>query len=685
MGNSKAFITACKIAGLLATVTPVWASGVTAANLEEVVVTAGRIVLAGEPRAASEGTVFHEQLENRPLLRTGEILEVVPGLIVTQHTGDGKANQYFLRGFNLDHGTDFLTRVEGMSVNMPTHGHGQGYMDLNFVIPELVERVTYHKGTYYPELGNFSAAGAAEFRYFDRLEPVLSITGGEDDYLRAVAAGSIPLKGGDLLVALEYNTTDGPWDLPQDLRKVNGVARYSQVSDDGTWSLDFMAYEGDWTATDQIPLRAVQNGTIGRFGFVDPSNGGETHRYSLSGQGHREFGVRRLDYSAWAMDYRLQLFSNFTYALDPVNGDQFEQFDDRRVFGGSLAWTQPLDAAERWQLRTGIELRHDDIAPVGLYLTTARERHTTIRQDDVRQTLAGLWAGLETRWMEKFRSEIGLRYDIIDYEVDSDLVANSGSGSDDLMSPKLSLVFGPWHETEFFLAAGQGFHGNDIRGATITVDPIDGVTPVDQVTPLVAADGMEAGLRTAIIPRMQLSVALWQLEVDSELLFIGDGGATEASRPSRRRGVEVGMYARPTDWMIVDADLAWSEPRFRDDDPAGDHIPGAVERVASLGVTFDLDSGWYGGARLRYLGPSALIEDDSVRAPGSTLVNLEAGRRFGKRLKLTLGVYNAFDEDASDIRYFYESLLPGEPAPVEDIHFHPVEPRTVRLTVEAKL
>ena len=664
---------------------PALASGVTAADLEEVVVTAGRIVLAGAPRAASEGTVFHEQLENRPLLRTGEILEVVPGLVVTQHTGDGKANQYFLRGFNLDHGTDFLTQVEGMPVNMPTHGHGQGYMDLNFVIPELIERVTYHKGTYYPELGNFSAAGAAGFRYFDRLPPVLSLTGGEDDYLRAVAAGSLPLAGGDLLLALEYNSTDGPWELPQDLRKANGVARYERRTDEGSWSVDLMAYDGEWTATDQVPLRAVRDGTIGRFGFIDPSSGGETHRYSLSGQGHRNFGARRLDWSAWAMDYRLELFSNFTYALDPVNGDEFEQFDDRQVFGGSLAWTQPLDANARWQLRTGLELRHDDIAPVGLYLTTARERHDTIREDEVRQTQVGAWAGLETRWTEKFRSEVGLRFDTIDHEVDSDLAANSGSGSDDLVSPKLSLVFGPWRDTEFFVAAGQGFHGNDIRGATITVDPVDGATPVDPVTPLVEADGMEAGLRTAIIPRVQLALALWQLEVDSELLFIGDGGATEASRPSRRRGVELGLYARPTDWMIVDADLAWSEPRFRDGDPAGDRIPGAVERVASLGVTFDLDGGWYGGARLRYLGPSALIEDNGVRAPGSTLVNLEAGRRLTERLKVTLGIYNAFDEDASDIRYFYESQLPGEPAPVADIHFHPVEPRTARLTVDFAL
>ena len=677
---------ACAITVFMTPASPVLAGGLTSANLQEVVVSARRIVLMGEPRAASEGTVLREQIENRPLLRTGELLEVVPGLIVTQHTGDGKANQYFLRGFNLDHGTDFATRVEGMGVNMPTHGHGQGYMDLNFVIPELVERVIYRKGTYYPELGNFSAAGAADFRYLDRVEPFVLLTGGEDDYLRAVAAGTTPLAGGELLGALEYDSNDGPWELPENLRKNLGVVRYSRDTEGGGFSIDLMGYDGSWDSTDQIPLRAVKDGTIDRFGFIDPTNGGNTHRYSISTEGYREFGDRRLDFSAWAMDYKLQLFSNFTYAIDTANGDQFEQFDDRQVLGGSATWTQPFTVAGRaWSWRIGLEARSDDIDPVGLYLTTARVRHDTVREDQVRQTLVGLWTGLDTHWTETFRTELGVRYDTIDYTVDSDLALNSGSGSDDLVSPKLSLVFGPWNETEYFIAAGRGYHSNDIRGATITVDPADGVTPVDRVTPLVAADGMEAGVRTALLPRTQVSLAVWQLEIDSELLFIGDGGATEASRPSRRRGIEFGIYARPTDWMIVDGDLAWSEPRFRDDDPAGGHIPGAVERVASLGLTFTSDTGWFGGARLRYLGPSALIEDNSIRAPDSLLINLEAGRRINDHLKLRLGLYNAFDSDASDIRYYYESQLPGEAAPVADIHLHPVEPRTLRLTIEARV
>jgi outer membrane receptor protein involved in Fe transport len=448
----------------------------------------------------------------------------------------------------------------------------------------------------------------------------------------------------------------------------------------------FMGYEGEWNATDQVPLRAVNDGTISRFGFIDPTSGGETHRYSLSTQGHFEFGDRRLDYTAWALDYRLQLFSNFTYATDPVNGDQFEQFDEREALGGSLEWTQPFETGGlAWSWRSGADVRHDDIAPVGLYRTTARERHDTIREDAVRQTLVGLWTGLETRWTETLRTEAGMRYDAIDYAVESDLALNSGRGRDDLVSPKFSAVLGPWRETELFVAAGQGFHGNDIRGATIAVDPVDGVTPVAPVSPLVPAEGLEVGLRTALLPRTQLSLALWQLEIDSELLFIGDGGATEASRPSRRRGIELGIYARPTDALVLDADIAWSRARFRDEDPVGDHVPGAVERVASLGVTFDAGRAWFAGARLRYLGPAALVEDDSVRAPDTLLVNLEAGRRLGERVELRLGLYNALDSKANDIRYYYESQLPGEPAPVADVHFHPVEPRTLRLTLTALL
>ena len=336
-----------------------------------------------------------------------------------------------------------------------------------------------------------------------------------------------------------------------------------------------------------------------------------------------------------------------------------------------------------------VELRHDDIDPVGLYLTTARERRATIREDAVRQTQSGAWAGLATRWMEKFRSEAGLRYDRVDYEVDSGLAANSGSGSDDLVSPKLSLVFGPWHDTEFFAAAGQGFHGNDIRGATITVDPVDGVTPVDQVTPLVAADGIEAGLRTAILPRMQLSLALWQLEIDSELLFVGDGGTTEASRPSRRYGIELANYYSVTDWLTLDLDVSLSRARFRDSDPAGREIPGSVESVVAAGITVDDLRGFFGTIRLRYFGPRPLIEDDSVRSDDTILLSARVGYRFDETWTLAAEVFNLLNRKDDEIAYFYPSRLLGEPAGpdeggIADVHVHPVYPVSFRVALSAR-
>ena len=668
------------------------ASGLTGANLEEIVITADRIQLTGEPRAASEGTVLGEQLAARPLLRVGELLEVVPGLIVTQHTGDGKANQYFLRGFNLDHGTDFSTRVEGVPVNMPTHAHGQGYMDLNFVIPEFTDRIVYRKGTYYPELGNFSAAGAADLYYVDTLPaPFVSVTAGQYSYLRGVAGGSIRLAGGSLLAGVEVDRTDGPWTNPEDLEKLSGLLRFSRDGESAGLSIDLMAYKGSWDSTDQVPQRAVKSGQLGRFDAVDPTTGGDSSRYSLSLQGYSRLGGGTLDYGAYALDYDLRLFSNFSYFIDETNGDQFAQFDDRRVYGGQLAWSRPLPlGAEDSMLRLGADLRRDDIRPVGLYLSRARERYQTVREDDVTQSLAGGFIALNTRWAPWLRTEFGLRQDRLDYEVRSDLPANSGRGNDDITSPKASMTLGPWRDTEYFAAIGRGFHSNDVRGATITVDPgnpsctvADGC--LEPVTPLVAATGSEIGLRTALLPRTQLSLALWRLDLDSELLFVGDGGATEPTRPSRREGIEVGLYSRPVEGVIVDADYAWTRPRFTGPDPegSGDRIPGAIESAASVGVTAELGN-WFGGARLRYLGPAPLVEDDSVRSSSSTLVNLQLGYRWSQ-WRVTAGLYNAFDARDNDITYYYESRLPGEAGPVEDIHFHPAEPRSFRLTVEFRL
>jgi outer membrane receptor protein involved in Fe transport len=448
--------------------------------------------------------------------------------------------------------------------------------------------------------------------------------------------------------------------------------------------LTAQGYDGEWRSTDQIPLRAVQSGEIDRFGFVDPTDGGESHRYSLAADWYQQIGDGRLHAQAYAIDYQLDLFSNFTYATAAANGDQFEQFDDRRVYGGQVTWARPLELMGlAHELDLGFELRRDDIGTVGLYKTVARRRIDTTREDSVTQSSYSAYSSLKTHWSEHVRTEVGVRADLFDFDVDSSLAANSGSAKDSIVSPKLSLILGPWSETELFVNVGKGFHSNDARGTTIRVDPIDGVTPLERVNPLVDALGADVGVRTAVLPNLQLTASLWRLQLDSELLFVGDAGITEASRQSERRGVEAGAIWNPVSWLILDADLAWSRSRFKESDPSGDRVPGAVENVASAGLAIDHPSGWFGGARVRHFGAAPLIEDDSVRSDPTTLVNLEAGYHITHNMQLSAALFNVFDSSDNDITYLYESQLPGEAQPVNDIHFHPVEPRTIRVILRA--
>ena len=680
---------------------PAWLDAAHAAGiptLDEVVVTDQTVGLPGAASSSSEGTVNAAQIENRPLLRAGEILEVVPGMIVSQHSGDGKANQYYLRGFNLDHGTDFATFLMGMPVNMPTHAHGQGYTDINFLIPELVDRVQYRKGPYFAGDGDFSAAGSARIDYVRSLSaPFAQLSLGKNGYGRLLAGTSPDAGGGGALLAVEASHYDGPWLVPENLRKVNLVARYSQGQRDDGWSLSFLGYDARWTATDQIAQRAIDGGAVGRFGSLDSSTGGATSRYSLSGEWARRGKDGATRANAYFIDYALNLWSNFTYATDPARGDQFLQVDRRTVTGGNVAhtWFGSL-GGKQVDTTLGSDLRHDRIGKVGLFLTQNRDIHTTVRDDRVRQTRLSVWGATLVQWQEKFRSTFGLRADSYTFDVTSNTAANSGRRNDSIVSPKMALVFGPWAKTEFYVNAGYGFHSNDARGTVTTInpDPRAGVRPgctdaagactgdgLDRVKPLVRAKGYEVGLRTALLQGVQSTLTLWRLDIESELLFVGDAGSTEPSRPSRREGIEWGNYWTPTPWLLVDADLSISRARFRDEAPAGNNIPGSIERAVSVGVAVRNLGRWSGGVRLRHFGARPLIEDNSVRSPSSTLVNMQVGYAASAQTRVRLDMLNLFNRKVSDIDYFYASQLRGEAAPVNDIHTHPAEPRTLRLTL----
>ena len=666
-------------------------------KLEEVVVTDHSTGLTGTASASSEGTVSAAQIESRSLQRPGEILETVPGMIVSQHSGDGKANQYFLRGFNLDHGTDFATHLMGMPINLPTHAHGQGYTDINFLIPELVDRIDYRKGPYYAGDGDFSAAGSARIDYVRSLAaPFAQLTLGRGAYGRLLAGTAADAGGGRTLLAVEASHYDGPWQVPENLRKLNLVARYSRGQRDDGWSLSFLGYEARWTATDQIAQRAIDRGQVDRFGSLDPSSGGNTRRYSLSGEWARRGKDGAARGNAYLIDYALDLWSNFTYATQP-RGDQFQQVDRRTITGGNLAntWYGSLGGTAI-DTTIGADLRHEHIGKVGLFLSENRNTYATVRDDSVRQTRFSLWGETQVQWLEKFRSTFGLRADTYAFDVASNNPANSGRRSNSIISPKLALVFGPWAATEFYANAGYGFHSNDARGtvASVNPDPRPGARPactdgagacsgdtIDRVKPLVRAKGYEVGLRTAPLPGLQSSLTLWRLEIESELLFVGDAGTTTASRPSRRQGVEWGNTWVPASWLLIDADLSLSRARFRDADPAGAHIPGSIERTLSVGAALHRLGPWTGGVRLRHFGGRPLVADNSIRSPASTLVNLQAGYALSRQTKLRLDLQNVFNRKVSDIDYFYSSQLRGETAAVNDRHTHPAEPRSLRLTL----
>ncbi|MBO1254214.1 TonB-dependent receptor [Alteromonas sp. 5E99-2] len=645
--------------------------------------------LFGEAISASEGYISQEEIAKRPLLRTGEVLELVPGMVVTQHSGSGKANQYFLRGFNLDHGTDFATFVDGMPVNFRTHGHGQGYTDLNFIIPELVGSLQYKKGAYYTEVGDFSGAGSAHLSTVSKSpNSKVSVTAGEFGYLRGFFMQDTQIGEGNLVYAIEHQKYDGPWtDIEEDVNKTNVFVKYSQAVLGGNLSVSFMGYDNEWNSADQIPLRAVEQGLISRFGSIDTTLGGESSRYSLNAIWESD----TLRISAYAIDYDFTLYSNFTFFLEnPEFGDQFEQVDSRRVYGGEINKTLYGTLGQYNTVNTfGLQFRTDDIDEVGLFETTERVRRGAVRLDTVNESSYSAFWDNQTLLSDKLRVKIGARYDFFTFDVDSlietninnvNVGQNNGTENDGLLSVKGSIIYSINDHFEAYASAGQGFHSNDARGTISSLDPVSGdtITPVD---PLVSSFGYELGLKANINHKINASLALWTLDLDSELVFVGDAGNTEASGASSRYGVEATVYYHPTEDWTVNLEYAYTDSEFSDEPSSANAIPGSINEVFQAGVTYEQPT-WFASAQYRYFGDRPLIEDESAVSDPSRLTNLRLGITLSPQTNLTFDILNVFNSNDSDIDYFYESQLPGETEPVEDIHLHVLQPRSIRVGIE---
>ena len=625
----------------------------------------------GVAHAASEGTVAGADLLVRPLLRVSELLEAVPGMVAAQHSGSGKANQYFLRGFNLDHGSDFTTYIDGVQMNLRTHGHGQGYLDLNGLIPEIIAREDFRKGPYRADGGDFALAGAAYMTTIDSFDaPWVSLEGGSYGYARLAAGGTIDgLGAGKLTLAGQAKIYDGPWQEPEHLRHASGFAKYVAPLGEGTIEASLNAYHATWRPTEQIPERVIGSPICPDvFCSPDPSARGRTTR--LVGN----IAFRQTDWRAniYGQFYDWAMTSNPTYTDPDGTSAQIRQFDRRWIIGGrgEKHWT----VSQALALTLGTEARYDHIGNVGVSRTSERRFLFSLGRYHVEEASAALYG--EATWEPRAGLRLigGLRGDYYHYSVrardEAAAQAGTGNGHDSILSPKASIAYSLTPNLELYGNWGRGFHSNDVRGAVNIQTPV----PV-----LVRGEGKEVGARWQL-STLTLTATYWWLDVDSELRFVGDSNAVEPTGASKRRGYELVAFWRPLRWLAIDGNYTASRSRYNN----GDRIPNAFEGAASAGIALVLDP-WEASLRLRHLGPYPLIEDNSVRDGGSTVFNFRAARKIG-RLQVYGELLNILNSRDKDIAYFYESYIPSfdTDGPVEGRLSRVVEPRTLRLGVRAE-
>jgi hypothetical protein len=661
--------------------------------------------------AASAGDINQQQIMSEPLLRPAAILENVPGLIVTQHSGEGKANQYFLRAFNLDHGTDLALEVDDMPVNMPTHAHGQGYSDLNFVIPELAGDLHYKKGPYYADEGDFATAGTARIGLANGTPPSATVGFGADGYRRGLLMGSMSLLGGTLTGAGEVYHNDGPFDVPDDYNRLNGVVRYFRGDERDYFTLTAMSYSGQWNSTDQVPQRAISEGIIDRFGSLNPTDGGISSRSSLSFNRVKRTDDGQVQVSAYVIRYRLDLWSTFTYYLrDPIDGDQMLQHDDRVVYGvkASQTWFTSLFGAPTTNV-VGGQARIDDIKDVGIFSTVERRTTGTTQNAGVLESNGAVYAESSTQWLDYWQSTLGLREDQFDFDVKDKMLNADGScnvNSDPLgcvsgnkrasiFSPKLGIILGPWANTTYFINVGDGYHSNDARGVTRS-GQISGQSPV---TPLTRATSGEIGIATKFIPNLDTRLDMFALKLKSELVFDGDAGVTSPSGATTRTGIEWSNTYHINNWLSAQLNTAFTRARFDHDTPPdnlgcgdasptnpctqpigiiGRYIPNSPTNVTDMALTAQRESGWFGALRARHFGAAPLVEDNSARSPAYTTVDAQIGFRRSNQWLVALDVFNIADAKWNDIEYYYVSRLKDEASPQADYVVHPGVPRTLR-------
>ena len=675
------------------------------------------LVRADRPlSAASSRAVRAFDLAVRPKQSAQQLLQMAPGLIIAQHAGGGKAEQIYLRNFDADHGTDVAITVDGMPVNMVSHGHGQGYADLHFVIPDVIEGLDVHKGPYFTQFGNLATAGAVAFRTRSHLpENLLRFETGSFATRRATLLYQLPLEEPDNTVyfAGEYYGTDGPVADPQGLRRLNVFTKYhTHLSERTSLMIDAGGFTSAWTASGQLPQRAVDSGIISRFGSLDDLEGGTTGRQNLNIT-LRSHGAKNSNFTSriWASYYDFKLFSNFTLFLDhPVEGDMIEQTDDRVLFGVENTFSFYHDLVGRLtHTRFGGGLRADNAA-VALWHSPERVRQTALVDSRVIERNGYLWGQEEIFLHPSLRLILGLRADYFTFNVEdrlegqrSELPHASGAAQAEILSPKLGLVYSPSTHLDLFLNAGSGFHSNDARAVVIDrraqqiASRLRGGLSTDEEIAsalgrlnidsghlsadlLPRAVGAEVGARSRWQRGINVSTALWWLRLEEEFVYVGDGGMTEPSGRTQRVGLDFEAHAQLRDWLWADMDITLSQGELMDEPSDANEIPLAPRVTSEGGLAARHPDGLDLSLRYRLIGDRPANEDDSVTAEGHFLLQADIGYQVD-RWRLQLSLENLLDSEWNEAQVDTESRLPAEDEPVSELHFTPGNPRRARLGV----
>jgi outer membrane receptor protein involved in Fe transport len=637
-------------------------------ELDEVVVFGRAEQQIGEAAAASEGVVGGADLSVRPLLRVAELLEAVPGMIAAQHSGSGKANQYFLRGFQLDHGTDFTTYIDGMPWNFRTHGHGQGYLDVNGLIPEVVNRIEYRKGPYRADIGDFALAGASFMSTIDRLDaPFISVEGGQFDWRRAAGGGTTDFAGGELTAIGQWKTYDGPWELPEDLKHYSVWSKYVRPTSFGKLKVSLSGYRATWHPTEQMPeLSFGTPACEDEFCTLDPTAFGKTLRW---------IGTAQLEADRWTASGYAQYY-DWHMLSDPTYDYQINQFDRRWTVGGR--YENRMFRTPSLDINVGAETRYDRMEKVGFDHTEGGMFEENIIDNSARE--GSIAAYTEATWKptEPLRLMAGLRADAYDFDVGLNPGAGpdtqSGKGSDQLVSPKFAAAYRLTDHVEMYANWGRGFHSNDARGVINDDTPVPG---------LVKGEGYEGGLRFEK-GNFNITLTQWWLDLSSELIFVGDSNAVEPKGGAKRRGYEIVSFWKPVPWLGLDVVYTRSHARYKEDQGVNAfHVEGGVESAGEFGASA-VTGKWELSTRVRYLGPYPLEPSNTQRADAETMVNLRVAYKPGN-FTVYGELLNVFDSHGKDIEYYYPTFVPGVSAPgtqMETFLSRPAEPRTVRVGVK---